>query len=326
MPVVNKELENSILNLLSKNLMSVTQVANTLGIRKDLASKYLEFMRQQGKLELFVVGTSNVYTVPRSVQADRRYARTIAITSGKGGVGKTVVTINLASALMEFKTNVIAVDADVKMSSLGLQLGMYYFPVTLNNILKDNVDILNALYMHPSGLRIIPASLSIDDVDISNFSNFSKSFANRYFDNTILLVDSPPGLEENTIQVMKACKETIVVTTPEIPAIADAIKTIDTAREVGSKVLGVIVNRYRRTRKQISVDEIEAVCELPILGVIPEDKMIIKSIYKKMPVVFLNKYAKSSVAFKKIAARLLGFEYKPPLGVFLKRLLIGWRK
>ena len=84
--------------------------------------------------------------------------RIIGVVSGKGGGGKTVTTINLSAALMGFGKNVIAIDADVKMSGLGLQLGMYYFPVTLNDVLGNRGTIHESLYIHSSGLRIIPAN------------------------------------------------------------------------------------------------------------------------------------------------------------------------
>jgi Mrp family chromosome partitioning ATPase len=112
--VETANLENKITDLLSKNLLSVSQVAKALGIRKDIAAGYLETLKQQGKLELFVVGKSNVYTVPKkSNMKTEKPIRKIGIVSGKGGVGKTVVTINLTSALMEFGKSVIAVDAKI---------------------------------------------------------------------------------------------------------------------------------------------------------------------------------------------------------------------
>jgi septum site-determining protein MinD len=311
------DLEKKILELLNEKLMSVSQVANILGIRKDVAAGCLETLRQQGKLELFVVGKSNVYTVPRSVES-RRTTRIIGIASGKGGVGKTVITINLSAALMEFGKKVIAIDADIKMSSLGLQLGMYHFPVTLNDVLRNNVDIFNSIYTHPSGIKMIPASLSAEETDVSNLKKVLNS---SYFDDSILLLDSPPGLENTTIQALMSCNEVILITLPELPSLADLIKMKEKCDEVGAKPVGIIVNRYRKREKnQINLKEIETACELPVLGAIPEDDLIRKSIYKKEPAVFINPYSSSSIAFKKIAAKILGFEYNPPSLLSLRKL------
>jgi cell division ATPase MinD len=323
--VEEANLETKILDLLNKNLMSVSQVANALGIRKDIAAGYLETLKQQGKLKLFVVGKSNIYTVPRDdVTKVEKPIRTIGIISGKGGVGKTVITINLTSALMEFGKKVIAVDADIKMSCVGLQLGMYYFPVTLNDVLKNNLNILNAVYIHPSGIKIIPASISVDSVDLSNLH---QTLYSNCFENSLLLIDSPPGLETNTSQVLKACSEVIIVTLPEIPAMIDVIKMIEACEEAGTKPIGVIINRYRKDEAgQINFKEIESACELPVLGIIPEDKNIRKSIQKEMPVVFYNPYSSSSIAFKKIAAKILGFNYNPPALSNVRKLFWGLKK
>ena len=272
-----EDIEEKILNLLSNNLMSVTQISRALGFRKDVGSAILESLKNQGKLELFVVGKSNVYTIPRNTPKNiesktEKKIRTIGIVSGKGGVGKTISTLNLAGALLDFKRDVIAVDADVKMAGLGLQLGMYNFPKTLNNIVKNNGNILEALHIHSTGLRIIPASLNPENIDLSNLYNL---FQNFLTDNSIVLIDSPPGLENNSIQVLKSCKEIIIVTMPEFQSLTNSIKVIDKAKELGVSPLGIIVNRYVncRTHREM-VKQIESICELPVLGVIPEDRSI----------------------------------------------------
>ena len=247
--------------------------------------------------------------------------RIIGIVSGKGGVGKTTVTINLAAALMQFSKNVIAVDTDLRMSGLGLQLGMYNFPVTLNDVLKNKTNLLEALYIHSSGLRIIPASLCIEDIDTSELKNI---FEDQFLENSIVLVDTPPGLGKQMIEILQACEEIILVITPEFPAIADAMKLISAIEKTGSRPIGIIVNNYRKgDADQITVKEIEFACNLPVIGVISEDKHIRKSIFRRVPNVFLNPNSSSSIAFKKIAADLTGLKYNPPRVGFLKRF---WRR
>jgi len=230
--------------------------------------------------------------------------RIIGVVSGKGGVGKTTTAINLSAALMGFKRNVITVDADIKMSNIGLQLGMYYFPLSLNDVLRGHGGLFEALYIHSSGLKIIPASLSIDEV---NISNLKRVLEDPLLENNIVIVDSPPGFEKNALTVLKACPELLIVTAPEIPAITEALKIISIARKIGSTPIGIVVNMYKKKESnQINLKEIEAFCGLPIIGVIPEDESIKKSIFKGLPVVLLTPSAPSSIAFKKIAASLIG--------------------
>jgi septum site-determining protein MinD len=250
--------------------------------------------------------------------------RVIGIVSAKGGVGKTVVTLNLASALMEFKKDVIAVDADLKTSGLGLQLGMYHFPVTLNDVLTKEMNILEALYIHPSGLRVIPASLYAQEI---NVSRLSEVLNNSFLESNIVLVDAPPGLEKNALAVLKACKEIVIVTLPEIPSVVDVMKTITYAEKFGTKPIGIIVNRYKEhDKEQVSPKEIEASCNLPVIGTVPEDKTLGKSIFRRVPAVFLDPFSPASMAFKEIASQLIGESYKPPKFPFFRRLFRKGKK
>lgn len=250
--------------------------------------------------------------------------RILGIVSGKGGVGKTTTTVNLSAALMEFKESVIAIDTDIKMSGLGLQLGMYYFPVTLNDVLSGKRNIHEALYLHSSGLRIIPSSLQIEDIDISRLKEV---LYGPFFEKDIVLVDAPPGLETHALSVIKSCPNILIVTTPEIPAISDAMKIISITNNTNSKPIGILLNRYRkRDSDQVSIKEIESTFDLPVIGIIPEDKTISKSIFKGKPSVYLNPYSPSSIAFKKLAANLIGVRYVPPKYPKLKRILRRLKK
>ena len=247
-------------------------------------------------------------------------SRVIGVVSGKGGVGKTVITVNLTAALMSLDESVIAVDSDLRMSGLGLQLGMYHFPVTLNDIILRDSSILEALYIHSSGLRIIPASLYIHDV---NVNRLGRLLSDPALEDETILVDSPPGLDRNSLAVLKACREAIVVTTAEIPALADVMKTIKAAEKNRCEVLGIVVNRYRRGfREQLRPKEIEQGCGFPVIGMIPEDRNITKSLFRRSPSVFLSPYSRSSMEFKRVACSMCNKSYRDR-NVFLKRLL--WR-
>jgi septum site-determining protein MinD len=235
--------------------------------------------------------------------------RTIGVVSAKGGVGKTVTTLNLSAALMKMGRSVIAVDADVKMSGLALQLGMYHFPLTLNDILNQNIPILEALYIHSTGLRIIPASLYLKDVNISRLKNV---LSHPGLDNNIVLIDTPPGLEKSNMTIMKACQEILVVTTPELPSVADVMKTIKVAKESNIKVLGIVVNRFRKTKEQLTPEEISFACKTPVVGTVPEDKKLHKSVFSFTPSVFMNPCSPASIEFSRIASWLVDEDYKKP--------------
>jgi len=248
----------------------------------------------------------------------------IGVVSGKGGVGKTTTVVNLSAALMEFNKNVIAIDTDVKMSGLGLQLGMYYFPVTLNDVLMNRGNIFEAMYIHSTGLRIIPASLYMEDV---KYSELKTVFEDSFLEGNIVLVDGPPGLQRDAMAIMRACPELLIVTTPEIPAITDAMKIISACRMLKTTPIGIIINMYRkRDPNQIKPKEIESICGLPVIGIVPEDKNVKKGIFKGIPGVILNPHSSSSIAFKRIAAHLIEEEYKPSKLTVFKKFLRRFRR
>ena len=233
--------------------------------------------------------------------------RTIGIISGKGGTGKTTATINLCAAIQTFNQNVIAVDTDVKMSGLGLHLGFYNPKFTLNNVLKEDTSLLEAIHIHPTGIRFIPASLKPENLDLSKLGEMLEKYIPY---NSIVLLDSPPGLEENFIQVLENCSEVLVVTTPDIQSITNSIKVLEEAKRRGVKPIGVILNRYKSENKKLA-ESLEDIFGVPLIGIIPEDPFLQRSSLKGTPSIFLKPHSRSSREFKKIASRILGIQYKP---------------
>ncbi len=240
----------------------------------------------------------------------------IGIVSGKGGVGKTTFTANLGLAISRLGKDVVAVDADLSTSNLGLQLGFYQFPLGLQDALEGNIGILNAIYTHPSGLKVVPASISLNYLTKNPTPYRLKSVLSDL--NGIILIDSPPGLREDALLVLKACDDLLIVTNPEIPAVTDALKVIKVAREMGKEPLGIVVNRVK-DKFELSTDEIEEMCDLNVIGRVPEDREVKRSMFEKTPIVSLRPHSKASIEFNRVAAALIGAEYSPP-GMFSRLL------
>ena len=229
----------------------------------------------------------------------------IGIVSGKGGVGKTTFTANLGLALTQFGKDAVAVDVDLSTSNLGLQLGFYQFPLGLQDALDGNIGILNAIYTHPSGLKVVPASISLNYLTKNPTPYRLKSVLSDL--SGIVLIDSPPGLKEDAMLVLKACDEILIVTNPEIPSVTDALKVIKVVREMGKEPLGIVVNRVR-DRFELSTQEIEEMCDLKVIGRVPEDKDIRRSLFEKTPIVSMKPNSRSAIELKKVAAALIGEE------------------
>ena len=90
--------------------------------------------------------------------------RIIVVASGKGGVGKTFTSVNLAAALSVFGKDVTIIDANITTPNVGLNLGINKMPLTLHDVLEGRIPMSRAIYLHPSGVKIIPAGMSIADL------------------------------------------------------------------------------------------------------------------------------------------------------------------
>ncbi len=239
--------------------------------------------------------------------------RIIGVVSGKGGVGKTTVVANLGAALASvFKKDVIVVDCNVTTSHLGLYLGMYYYPISLNKVLNGQVSIDNAIYDYSiSGMRIIPASLSIDDMRGIDISRLNQSIKKLFGKADVVLLDSAPGLGREAMSTMRASDEILYVMTPFVPSMMDIIKCNAVASELNLRPLGVVMNMTGEGKYELTPEEVEQLVELPVISMIPRDKNILRSLAAKLPVIDFNPNASSSQEIIRLAATLVGEEYKP---------------
>ena len=241
----------------------------------------------------------------------------IGIASGKGGVGKTTTAINLSAALKELDIPNIIIDANLSNANLSLQLGFQYIPVTLQDVLSGSIDITQAIRIHPTGLRIIPASISLDQPQIT--LETLKKHIKKLKQTTIL--DFPPGIGEDVRKLIKMSDEIIIVTNPEITAVTDALKTIELARREKKVVLGIVLNRVKKDKYELSKHEIESLCEIPVIAEIPEDKNIRKANFFHLPVIYYNPYSKASIAYFKLASMITGKRFELPRFWSIRRLL-----
>jgi septum site-determining protein MinD len=233
-------------------------------------------------------------------------AKIISVISGKGGVGKTTTVSNLGAALVSRGKNVILIDGNVTTPNLSLHLGIPFYPITLHDVLKRKIPIQSAIYEHPSGLKIIPASLSVDAMKGVNLEKMESALWSLLGSADIILVDSAAGLGKEAQTSMRLADELIVVTNPDLPAVTDALKTIKMADEHGTKVMGVVVNRYRGKSHEMKMSEIRSMLGVPILAIVPEDSSVPKSINHKKPVVHHRPNSQASKAFFSLASRVSG--------------------
>lgn len=233
----------------------------------------------------------------------------IVITSGKGGVGKTTTAINLGAAINYFGKDVLVIDGNLSTPNVGIHLNSPEVPISLNHVLLQEADPFEAVYEHESGMKIIPSSISIKDlgkIKSDRLKLFKKDFKKI---SDYIIVDSAAGLGAEAMSAIDLADELIIVTNPEIAAITDALKTIKLAEKLNRPVRGVIVTRVKKNDIEMQPETVREMLETYIIGMVPEDIAVQKSLSIKDAVVHTDPKSKAARAYKEIAANIIEVPY-----------------
>jgi septum site-determining protein MinD len=234
------------------------------------------------------------------------FMRTIAICSGKGGVGKTTVSVNLSILLSQIGKKVVLIDADVAMANIGIVLGIERAPISLHNVLAGENVIADAVYEGPAKLKYVPSGLSLDGLNKLDFSRFGTSVAELEKTADYIIIDCPPGLDETNQQVIRTAKELVLVVTPDPASLADALKMKQFANRYGIKITGVVVNKVRGSKEEVRPAEVEQLIGSPILSVIPDDPEVRRSTERQSPLMIKHQGSPAGIGFKKLASAISG--------------------
>lgn len=239
-------------------------------------------------------------------------SRIIVTTSGKGGVGKTTVTANLGMALARLGRQVALVDADFGLRNLDLLLGLENRVVyTAVEVFTGECRLEQALVKdkRESGLVLLPAAQNRnkDVVSPEHMQQLVEALTKTY---DYVMVDCPAGIEMGFKNAIVAAKEAIIVTTPEIAAVRDADRVVGLLEAQGIKNIHLIVNRLRPAMVQVndmmSVQDVQELLAIPLIGVVPEDERVIVSTNRGEPLVLSENPSLAGTAFGNIARRLEG--------------------
>jgi septum site-determining protein MinD len=239
--------------------------------------------------------------------------RLICVSSGKGGVGKTTVTSNLGAALTHFGADTVVLDANLTNPNLGFHIGIPLYPKTLHDVLKGDAHITEAMYIHDSGLRVVPAGLSVEDLKDTSPENLSDVLLDAVGEPDFVLIDSAAGLGNESINAIEASDEVMIVTNPNLPAVTDALKTVNIAEEAGTEVTGVVLNMVKGHESELSTEEVESMIGYEVLMEVPDHEKVQEALAAKKPVVHHEPDHHVSERFKKVAADVHGLEYEPDL-------------
>ena len=233
----------------------------------------------------------------------------ISMISAKGGVGKTTVTSNLGVVLCEeFGKKVLLIDGNVTTPTLGVQLGMLSQEKTLIDVLDDHISTNQAVYMHPSGVHVIPSSLAINQ-QYGSIEKLKEKLSEVKDTYDTIIIDGAAGIGKEVMSVLEASDYTIIVVNPEISSVTAAIKAIKVAKMLNVPVMGVVVNMARGKGYELKNSEIEELTECKIIATIPYDENVHRSARQRTPVVTYSKGTSSRRSLRKLA----GFIVNEPI-------------
>jgi flagellar biosynthesis protein FlhG len=260
--------------------------------------------------------------------------RIIAVTSGKGGVGKTNLAINIAIAYAELGKKVVLIDGDLGMANVNVILNIVPKYNLLHVITKQR-KMSEIIIDTEFGIRFIAGAngfSSIANLSEEELNYFAAEFG-TIGNADIIIIDTGAGIAKNVLQFIAASDEVFVVTTPEPTAITDAygiIKIIATELVDSDLHLKLLVNRVQSADegKRISDRIINIAaqflnCKVEYLGFVYEDASVRNAVIRQKPFIKVNPTAKSSVCVKHIIGRIEKTETASSAGVsrFLKKFL-----
>ncbi|MGA7747626.1 MAG: septum site-determining protein MinD [Candidatus Aquilonibacter sp.] len=254
--------------------------------------------------------------VPEVVNAPApKLGRAIVVTSGKGGVGKTTTTANLGTALAQRGARVALIDADVGLRNLDIVLGLESrVKYHLLDVLEDKVSLDEALVpdKHSETLVLLAAAQSRekDEVDTEKMRALVQGLRERF---DYVLIDCPAGIEQGFKNAIVGADEAIVVCTPEVSAVRDVDRVVGL---LGNRFKPqLIINRLRpalvKKGKMLSVEDVNAILRLPLLGVIADEPEIIITTNRGEPLA-LRHEGETASAYHAIAARVAGEDVPAP--------------
>jgi len=239
-------------------------------------------------------------------------ARVIVVTSGKGGVGKTTVTANVATALAKLGKKVLTIDADIGLRNLDMILGLE------NRIVYDLVSVVEgvvpaekALVKDKRGLPLylLPAAQTKDKdaVKPEQLVDIVESLEDKF---DYIFIDSPAGIEGGFKTASAPAREALVVTNPEVSSVRDADRIIGLLENMGKSNVRLVVNRIRphqvKKGEMLSVEDVEEILQIPKIGIIPDEEKMVDFTNKGEPIVLEGDKYKSGRALWNVAKRLEG--------------------
>ena len=239
----------------------------------------------------------------------------IAVASGKGGVGKTNVSVNLSLAMVALGKEVLLMDADLGLANVDLLLGLRA-EYNLSHVINGERTLEEVIMKGPEGLNIIPAASGtqmMSELSSTQHAGVIRAFSELSTPIDVLMVDTAAGISDSVVSFTKASNEVIIVVCDEPTSLTDAyalMKVLNTEHDI--QRFNILANSVRSPKEGINLfAKLSRVTDhyldvtLDYLGAVPYDEYLIKAVKKQHAVLQSYPQSPSSLAFRKLAKKVL---------------------
>lgn len=272
--------------------------------------------------------------VPRNLM---RPVRTLAVTGGKGGVGKTSVSVNLACAMAQAGQKVMLLDGDLGLANVDVMLGLQP-SLNLSHVIDGRCTLEEILLSGPCGLTVVPASSGrkrMSELTPAEHAGLVHAFSDLKRPLDTMVVDTAAGIADSVIRFSQAAQDIIVVICNDPSSLTDAYALIKVlTREHGVNRFQVLCNRVQNpVEARETFQMLERVTtrfldvSLSLIAAIPEDEWLARAVRRQRAVVDAYPNSPSAHAYRQLAQRML--TWAPPTGArghlefFVERLVQG---
>jgi len=261
--------------------------------------------------------------------------KVIAVTGGKGGVGKTNLSVNLSVALAELRRRVVLMDADLGLANVDLLLGLKV-KYTIADVLDGSRSLRDVMLNGPGGIKVVPATSGVQQLTHltpHEHATLVHAFSDISDQVDILMVDTAAGISDMVVSFVRASQEVIVVVCDEPSSITDAYALMKLLNKEHNVFRFRIIANMTRTAQEgrLLFEKLNAVCDrfldasLQYLGHVPFDENVRKSVQQRRPLLEVAPRSKAAMAIKGLAQKVDAWPVQSgPRGhleFFIERLL-----